>query len=157
VDDHALFRASLSRLLESESDFDVVAHCASVQEALSVIEQGAIDVVLLDFDLGEENATTFIAQALQLGFGGRILMVTAGMRDSDSVDLLGLGVSGIFAKHNSPALLSEAIVKSHAAKPGWDDDCARRSSEPTGPAPSRGWADGSRAPSPTWGVRRFEQ
>lgn len=111
VDDHTLFRASLSRLLESESDFDIVAHCATVQEGLDVIKQNTIDIILLDFDLGQENATTFISQARNIGFTGRILIVTAGMRDSDSVDLLGLGVSGIFPKHNSPALLSDAIRK----------------------------------------------
>ena len=39
VDDHTLFRASLSRRLESESDFEIIAHCASVQGAIDVIKQ----------------------------------------------------------------------------------------------------------------------
>ncbi len=32
LDDHTLFRAMLSRLLNTESDFRVVAHCSSSQD-----------------------------------------------------------------------------------------------------------------------------
>ncbi len=38
-------------------------------------------------------------------------MLTAGMSGADSVEAVRSGVSGIFLKHSSPALLSEAIRK----------------------------------------------
>ena len=37
VDDHSLFRESVVRLLESEPDFLVVAHCAAVTEAIRIL------------------------------------------------------------------------------------------------------------------------
>jgi DNA-binding NarL/FixJ family response regulator len=111
VDDHTLFRESLSRLLESESDFEMAGHCASIEDAAGFLREHPIDVVLLDFDLGESNAASFLGQARALGFAGRVLMVTAGMSDSDSAQLLSQGVSGIFLKHSSPALLAQAIRK----------------------------------------------
>jgi DNA-binding NarL/FixJ family response regulator len=109
VDDHILFREGLSRLIQSEPHLEMAAHCGSVDEAIDALRHNPVDLVLLDFDLGNEDAFRFIARARQSGFEGRILMVTAGMSDADSVQALTLGVSGIFLKRNSPNLLTEAI------------------------------------------------
>jgi DNA-binding NarL/FixJ family response regulator len=111
LDDHALFREGLSRLIESEPDFEMVAQCSSVGEATNILRQKRIDLVLLDFDLGKEDGFEFIAGARQIGFRGRILMVTAGMTDAESVQALRLGVAGTFFKHSSPVLLAQAIRK----------------------------------------------
>ena len=81
IDDHSLFRESLSRLLETESDFDIVGTCASATEALALPQLKNIDVVLLDYDLGHEQGTQFLERAGSCGFTGRVLMVTAGMSD----------------------------------------------------------------------------
>ena len=56
VDDHALFRQGVTRLLETEPAFKVVA-CGSIKEALAVLRQRQIDIVLLDFDLGQRDGT----------------------------------------------------------------------------------------------------
>jgi two-component system, NarL family, nitrate/nitrite response regulator NarL len=71
VDDHALFRESVARLLSAEPGFKVVAHCASIATALQTVRQRHIDVVLLDFDLGEREGTQFLRLAKQQGFGGK--------------------------------------------------------------------------------------
>jgi DNA-binding NarL/FixJ family response regulator len=79
-----------------------------------------VDFVLLDFDLGDETGTGFVAHANQAGYKGKILMVTAGMIPLDVTVARNLGVSGIFLKHNSPATLLEAIR--HVARGGeWMD------------------------------------
>jgi DNA-binding NarL/FixJ family response regulator len=111
LDDHALFREGLSRLLEGEPDLEMAACCATVGEASEVLRHKPIDLVLLDYDLGKERGFEFIAQARQGGFKGRFLMVTAGMSDAESVQALALGVSGIFPKHSSPVALAQAIRK----------------------------------------------
>jgi DNA-binding NarL/FixJ family response regulator len=53
VDDHALFRESVARLLGAEPGFKVVGHCGSIEAALEALRERHVDVVLLDFDLGE--------------------------------------------------------------------------------------------------------
>jgi DNA-binding NarL/FixJ family response regulator len=111
LDDHALFREGLSRLLEGEPDLEMAACCATVGEASEVLRHKPIDLVLLDYDLGKERGLEFITQARESGFKGRFLMVTAGMSDAESVQALGLGVSGIFPKHSSPVALAQAIRK----------------------------------------------
>lgn len=106
-----LFRESLSRLLESEPDFEMAGDCASVQEALAVLAKREVDLVLLDFDLGQESAFQFIGRVRELPVQPKILMVTAGMSDAEAVQLIAQGISGIFLKQSSPALLTEAIRK----------------------------------------------
>jgi len=122
LDDHALFREGLSRLLEGEPGLEMVACCASVAEATEVLRQKPIDLVLLDYDLGKERGFEFITQARQGGFQGRFLMVTAGMSDAESVQALDLGVSGIFPKHRSPVVLTQAIRKVMAGETWLDDN-----------------------------------
>jgi DNA-binding NarL/FixJ family response regulator len=111
VDDHGLFRESLSRLLQAEPDFRIAATCASATEALAVVDQQQIDVVLLDYDLGEEQGLNFLESARRQGFSGRVLMVTAGMSDAGTLRALESGAAGIFLKHSPPAQLVEAIYK----------------------------------------------
>jgi len=109
VDDHALFRESLVRLLHAERGFEVVAHCGSNEEALRVLQKRQVDVVLLDFDLGESNGTQFLSSAKRQGFGGKVLVVTAVVNQGQAAELIHAGISGIFMKHHSAALLAQAI------------------------------------------------
>jgi len=111
VDDHALFREGLSRLVDSEPDLEMTGHCATVDKALEILRQKAIDLVLVDYDLGKENGFQFITRAREMGFEGRFLIVTAGMSDAQSVQAVRLGVGGIFTKHSSPLSLARAIRK----------------------------------------------
>src|SRR5580692_6711080 len=85
VDDHSLFRESLSRLLEAEPEFRIVATCATVSDASAVMKRQPVDVVLLDYDLGDEQGSAFLDEAKRQGFDARILMVTAGMGDAATV------------------------------------------------------------------------
>jgi two-component system, NarL family, nitrate/nitrite response regulator NarL len=109
VDDHTLFRESLSRLLESETDCKIVATCASVDAALQFIRKDKIDLVMLDYDLGEQPGTHLLSEARKVGFDGRVLMVTGGMSDSTILRALDNGASGIFLKNSPLAELIQAI------------------------------------------------
>jgi len=116
----------LSRLLGSESTLQVVAESSSIRDALDRLAQESIDLVLLDFDLGNrETGFSFIVQARDLGFTGRIFLVTAGMTDAEYVAALGHGVCGIFLKHSSPELLVEAIHKVVAGQSWIDQRCVQ--------------------------------
>jgi DNA-binding NarL/FixJ family response regulator len=109
LDDHVLFRESLSRLLASEPDFVMAGHCGTAAEALDLLRTTPVDVLLLDFDLGGDHATHFHSAARAAGFDGKVLMVTAGMNATESSQALTGGASGIFLKHSSPSLLAQAI------------------------------------------------
>jgi len=124
LDDHTLFRVMLSRLLDTDSNFHVVAHCSSSTEALEALALHRVDLVLLDYDLGKrETGFQFIERARAAGYTGRIFIVTAGMTDADYVRALGHGICGIFLKHSSPELLTEAIHKVMAGETWIDQHC----------------------------------
>jgi DNA-binding NarL/FixJ family response regulator len=126
VDDHSLFRESLSRLLQAEPDFRIVGNCGSVAEALEILAHEPADVVLLDYDLGDEQGSTFLERAREQGFDGRILMVTAGMGDTNTLRALEAGSAGVFLKHSPPSDLVNAIHKVFAGEM-WLDPRAVRS------------------------------
>ncbi len=109
VDDHILFRDGLSRLLAVEPDLEVVAGCGTIAEALDTVGREPVDMVLLDYDLGEDHGSHFISSARRAGYTGKVLMVTAGMTAKESSTALHAGASGIFLKHNSPGTLAKAV------------------------------------------------
>jgi DNA-binding NarL/FixJ family response regulator len=97
-----------------------------VSEALPRIATEQPDIVLLDYDLGEEQGTAALDEIRKHGFKGRVLMVTAGMSDAATVRVLESGSDGIFLKHSSPAQLVEAIRRVMTGEP-WLDPRAMRS------------------------------
>ena len=133
LDDHVLFRDSLGRLLESEPDFEIAALCGTPAEALHALANSHVDLILLDFDLGEETAARFISAVSANGYKGKILMVTAGMSPLDSSLAWQMGISGILLKHSSPARLLTAI-RTVAGGQMWIDDNA---SPPASASPGR--------------------
>jgi two-component system, NarL family, nitrate/nitrite response regulator NarL len=108
VDDHALFRESVARVLAAESWLNM-DHCGSIREALKEITQSEFDLVLLDHDLGAERASQFLPAARQAGFEGKVLVVTAWVSETEARRLIRQGASGIFLKHSPLSQLVEAI------------------------------------------------
>jgi DNA-binding NarL/FixJ family response regulator len=108
VDDHALFRESVSMVLGADPKYRV-DHCASIREALTLLEQSDFELVLLDHDLGSERASQFLPAARERGFDGRVLVVTAWISDNEARRLLRQGVAGIFLKQAAVSELVHAI------------------------------------------------
>jgi DNA-binding NarL/FixJ family response regulator len=125
VDDHALFREGLVRLLENERDLRVIGKCGNGRDALDLLMSKHPDVVLLDFDLGGEQGLDFIKASRLSGFTGKILIVTAGVSDEEAVQLIQAGVAGIFHKTNPPELLCGCIRQVAAGEPWLERDYLR--------------------------------
>ncbi len=115
VDDHILFREGLSRLLAEEPDLQIAAQCSSSQEALAALRampaEERPDLILLDFDLGEENGFLLLEQVQSVHDGGRVLMVTAGMSPEDTLRAIEAGAAGCLLKHAPPGELLAAMRK----------------------------------------------
>jgi len=109
IDDHALFRESLSRLLAAEADLRVTAQCGTVEDGLDLLDSQQFDLVLLDYELGDRRGNELVTAAKQKEFGGKILIVTVGLTKAELRQMLNQGVAGVFLKNNSPDLLIRAI------------------------------------------------
>lgn len=109
IDDHAMFRGSISDLLNRQPDFAVLAGFGETQSASEWLRQNDVDIVLLDIDLGKDSAQDFVFRTRSEKPGIRILIVTGGVSEQEAVLLIRLGVAGIMHKHNPPDSLCEAI------------------------------------------------
>jgi two-component system, NarL family, nitrate/nitrite response regulator NarL len=123
IDDHVLFRESVARLLQSEPGLEVVAGCASSVEVLRILRSTKdIDVVLLDVDLGHEKGTDLLDLLRKDNFQGRVLLVTAGVNESELPALIRKGINGVFLKHGSFASLIQSIRDTMEGKALFDQD-----------------------------------
>ena len=113
VDDHSLFRESLSRLLEAEPDLRIAGNCSNVTEALAILDREPVDLVLLDYDLGEQEGISSFFEALKSRtVNCRVLMVTAGMSDAGTLRAARRRrCEEYFLKHSPPSQLVEAIYR----------------------------------------------
>ena len=125
IDDHTLFRESLVRLLEREAGFEVVGRCGTVAEGRRTLAAEAVDVVLLDYDLGDEVGTDLLAMLGEGAVRARVIMVTAGMRASATLHAMNAHAAGIVLKHSDPRQLVEAIRKVAAGGTWWDTGILR--------------------------------
>jgi two-component system, NarL family, nitrate/nitrite response regulator NarL len=116
LDDHQLFREGLVRLLATEPGFIVVGHFSTIDEALAAMARETLDIILLDYDLGTEVATNFLACVIMLKPTPRILMVTAGMTEEAKCEALAMGVLDVILKHSGPRHLIDAIRRAAKAK-----------------------------------------
>ncbi len=109
VDDHALFREGLLRLLSNDPEFELTGATGDVDRAVAEISASPPDILILDYDLGEKTAVDVVKILHQRDFQGRILLVTAGLPDRDALTLIRSGVAGIFHKHHAPEALQRCI------------------------------------------------
>ncbi|MGV3519453.1 response regulator [Luteitalea sp.] len=110
VDDHALFREGLLRLLSTDPQLEVVGGASSLDEALTGLPPAGVDVLIVDYDLGDASAVTLVRQLRERQYAARILLVTAGLPDRDALELVRLGISGIVHKQHSPEALQRSIL-----------------------------------------------
>ena len=129
IDDHALFRESVARLLDAEPGFEVVGDCSSSVEAIRILKSREVDMILLDLDLGTERGADLLEKLRAESFKGKVLLVTAGVNQSEVPNLIRKGISGIFMKHGSPALLIQGIREAMEGRVIFEQDVLQRALE----------------------------
>lgn len=139
VDDHALFREGLTRLLENDPNLHVAGSAATVDSALEQLPRTGIDVLIVDYDLGDDTALTLVRRLREEDYHGRILLVTAGLPNGDALELVRLGVSGIVHKQHSPEELHRSIVDVAGGKVFIEQRYLQSLVESAGQKPTRPW------------------
>ena len=139
VDDHALFREGLVRLLGNDPLLHIVGSAATVEQALERLPRTGVDVLIVDYDLGDDTAVTLVRRLREEEYGGRILLVTAGLPNGDALELVRLGVSGIVHKQHSPEELHRSIVDVAGGKVFIEQRYLQSLVESAAQKPSRPW------------------
>ena len=85
ADDHALIRNSLSRMLATQPDFEVVGIASDGQEALEMVRQHSPEVVLMDLHMPVVDGVAAI-EVLHEGSSERLRHCTQRIRGADAGD-----------------------------------------------------------------------
>jgi len=116
VDDHGIIRAGLRMLLESQPGITVVGEVATCAEALALATCAQPDIVLLDLDLGGENAIESMP-ALLRAFPHTCILVLTGVRDPEiHRQAIRHGAVGLVLKEKAVETLLEAITRVRAGE-----------------------------------------
>jgi two-component system, NarL family, nitrate/nitrite response regulator NarL len=108
ADDHELFVVALERLLRDEPDFDVVGVARSADELVSVVLAVRPDVLLLDVAMPDASGLTALPRLPPLQ-GLSVILLTAGIDESERALAFRLGVRAIIEKGAPSKTLFEAI------------------------------------------------
>ncbi len=116
VDDHGIMRAGLRMLLESQPGITVVGEASTCADALALATGTQPDVIVLDLDLGGENAVESIPTLLRTAPETRILVLT-GVRDPEiHRQAIRHGALGLVVKEKAVETLLQAITKVRAGE-----------------------------------------
>jgi DNA-binding NarL/FixJ family response regulator len=109
VDDHALVRAGLRRLLQEINGIEVISEASEVNEALAVVESSRPNLVLMDIGLPGINGLEATAQIKTRFPDIRVIILSMHSSEEDVLQALRAGASGYLLKSSAPAEMAIAI------------------------------------------------
>ena len=115
VDDHALFRAGLTGLLEEMDAFEIVGEASNGREALELISNLKPDVVLLDVNMPGMSGVE-VVKKINKREGCKILMLTISKHEEDLFGAIDAGADGYLLKNAEPEELRKAIQSVYEGK-----------------------------------------
>ncbi len=98
ADDHPIVREGLRAVLETQSDFEVIAECASGDEVLRNAAETQPDVILLDLEMPVMDGVEAIRRLRQLPHIPRIIVFTAFDNDERIIHAIQAGANGYLLK-----------------------------------------------------------
>lgn len=121
VEEEALVRAALQKLLESWPEYEVVGEAGSKEETLEVLQPLDPDVVLLALggeDLQDIEIVAALAQACKRA---KLLVLIGETTGTLAAEVVRAGARGVVHKNKAPNELRRAIQKVHEGREIWLD------------------------------------
>lgn len=110
ADDHILLREGLKNLLESESDFQIVAEAGDGTECLNKLVTYAPDLLILNMDMPKKNGLEVLNELNQRGKRKTKILIITGCKDMIYFSkAYHLGIEGYLFKDSSYEELKKAI------------------------------------------------
>lgn len=125
ADDHPMIAAALDVLLR-ETEYELVGRARSGADALAQVQRQKPDILLLDVHMPDRSGLEVLQQLREGRRAPKIVLLTAGMEDSQLVKADNLDPDGIVLKTSDPALLLECMEKVQAGEIWVDPEIAER-------------------------------
>ena len=102
VDDSLIVRAAFSRLIEQEPDLELAAAVSSAEDALRLLSNEQVDVILLDLEMPGIGGLGALPQMIERARDAKILVVSSFTADGAeaTVEALALGAADTLQKPN---------------------------------------------------------
>lgn len=125
VDDHAIVRAGLRMVLESDPDFDIVGEADNAAAAVALALESKPDVILVDINLPDESGLKVADAILRTQPGVRLLMLSVHDDQEFVRESVRIGAHGYLRKDTTPADLRAAIRAVYAGDAFFSPSVAR--------------------------------
>jgi DNA-binding NarL/FixJ family response regulator len=112
LDDHPLVLSGLEQLLQSGTDFEVLATCGTAADGLHAVESLQPDVLVLDLKLPDQDGF-HVLRHLDPQRRPAVVVLTASHDEDELLDAARLGARGIVLKAMAPRTLEECIRTVH--------------------------------------------
>jgi DNA-binding NarL/FixJ family response regulator len=111
ADDHTIFRDGLRRLLTLEQDFEIVAEAQDGTEVMDILRDKEPDILLLDLKMPGLDGLSLLQRIQTQKIKTKIIVLTASDDESEYVQAMRYGTSGIVLKQTATELLLKSIRK----------------------------------------------
>ena len=129
VDDHAIVRAGLKQVINSDSAFIVSAEAGNASQAIQHFRGGGIDLVLLDISLPDRDGIELLKQIKQLIPAPKVLICCLHPEATYAVRALRAGAAGYIRKQCAPDELLDALHQIAAGRKYISSELAQQLAE----------------------------
>jgi len=128
AEDHMIVREGLKKLLEAESDMEVVGEACNGRQAVEMTKKLRPDVVVMDIAMPLLNGLEATSQIRQSVPNTKVLILSAHSDDAYVEKVTALGASGYLIKQTSAHFLSDAIREVRKGNTFFSPSIAKRHS-----------------------------
>ncbi len=116
VDDHAMVRAGLRQFFADQPDFQVVAEAVNGREALDIVRQGEVDVMVMDISMPDHSGVDALVAIKARAPDLPVLILSGFAEVHYATTLLRQGASGYLNKDCDPEDIVKAIRTVHRGR-----------------------------------------
>jgi two-component system response regulator DegU len=116
VDDHAIVRQGLIKLIEMISDFKVVAEGSNGREAIDLVKIHRPDIVLMDLNMPDMDGIEACRRIKECDAGAKVIALTVCEEIDRITEALAAGAKGYILKNTDLESLARIIRGVHEGK-----------------------------------------
>lgn len=108
ADDHPIIVSGLESILR-DTDYEVVGSAGDGDAVIPAVDRLRPDILLLDVSMPRRSGLEVLADLVARGSTLPVVLLTAGLEDSDLIEAVRIGVAGIVLKEGAHAQLLQCL------------------------------------------------